>query len=110
MVFLFLFFSNGINFDGVGLLWLLLEAGFLRGCILGILLQGTVKKQPTLVENYHMQELIDKLKAQGLTEDQAYKAIDVIKDFAKEKFPIFAGAINKLFDKYGSKEEEDFMP
>ena len=57
-----------------------------------------------------MQELIDRLKAQGLTEEQAYKAIEVIKDFAKEKFPIFAGAINKLFDKYGPKDEEDFMP
>ena len=57
-----------------------------------------------------MQELIDRLKAQGLTEEQAHKAIEVIKDFAKEKFPIFAGAINKLFDKYGPKEEEDFMP
>lgn len=57
-----------------------------------------------------MQEIIDRLKAQGLTEEQAYKAIEVIKEFAKEKFPIFAGAINKLFDKYGTKEEEDFMP
>ena len=57
-----------------------------------------------------MQELIDRLKAQGLTEDQAYKAIEVIKEFAKEKFPIFSGAINKLFDKYTPKEDEDFMP
>ena len=57
-----------------------------------------------------MQELIDRLKAQGLTEEQAYKSIEVIKNFAKEKFPIFSGAINKLFDKYGPKEEEDFMP
>lgn len=57
-----------------------------------------------------MQELIDRLKAQGLTEEQAFKAIEVIKNFAKEKFPIFSGAINKLFDKYGPKEEDDFMP
>jgi len=57
-----------------------------------------------------MQEIIDRLKAQGLTEEKAYKAIEVIKEFAKEKFPIFSGAINKLFDKYGPKEEEDFMP
>ncbi|HEY4285591.1 MAG TPA: hypothetical protein VGN00_00710 [Puia sp.] len=57
-----------------------------------------------------MQELIDKLKAQGLTEEQAYKAIEVIKDFTKQKFPLFSGAIDKLFDKYGPKEEEDFMP
>ncbi|MFT3825609.1 MAG: hypothetical protein QM731_16945 [Chitinophagaceae bacterium] len=58
-----------------------------------------------------MQELIDRLMAEGLTEQQAYKAIDIIKDFAKEKFPIFGGAIDKLFDKYGPKEaDDDFMP
>jgi hypothetical protein len=57
-----------------------------------------------------MKELIDKLMAQGLTEEQAYKAIEVIKDFTKEKFPFFAGAVDKLFDKYGPKTEEDFMP
>jgi hypothetical protein len=57
-----------------------------------------------------MKELIDKLKAEGLTEQQALKAIDIIKDFTKDKFPFFAGAVDKLFDKYGTKTEEDFMP
>ncbi len=57
-----------------------------------------------------MQDLIERLKAQGLTEEQAYKAIDVIKNFTKEKFPLFSGAIDKLFDKYSPKEEDDFMP
>jgi len=57
-----------------------------------------------------MQELIEKLKAQGLTEEQAYKAIEVIKNFTKDKFPLFAGAIDKLFDKYSPKTEDDFMP
>jgi hypothetical protein len=60
-----------------------------------------------------MKELIDQLKAQGLTEEQAYKAIEVIKNFTKEKFPFFAGAVDKLFDKYGPNEagkDEDFMP
>jgi hypothetical protein len=57
-----------------------------------------------------MDELIRRLMAQGLTEEHAYKAIDVIKNFTKEKFPLFGGAIDKLFDKYGPKEEEDFMP
>lgn len=57
-----------------------------------------------------MQELINRLIAKGLTEQQAYAAIDVIKNFAKEKFPIFGGAIDKLFDKYSPKnEEEDFL-
>lgn len=57
-----------------------------------------------------MQELIQRLLAQGLTEEQAYKAIDVIRDFTKEKFPLFSGAIDKLFDKYGTKPDDDFMP
>jgi hypothetical protein len=56
-----------------------------------------------------MQELINRLMAQGLTEQQAYKAVEVVKDFAKEKFPVFAGAIDKMFDKYKPKEEEDFL-
>lgn len=50
------------------------------------------------------------MKAEGLTEQQAYIAIEVIRKFAKDKFPIFGGAIDKLFDKYGTKPEDDFMP
>ena len=57
-----------------------------------------------------MQELIDRLKAEGLTEEQALKAIEIIKDFTKQKFPLFAGAIDKLFDKYSPKTDDDFMP
>lgn len=56
-----------------------------------------------------MKELIDRLTAEGLTEQQACKAIEVIKDFAKEKFPVFAGAIDKVFDKYNVKEDDDFL-
>jgi hypothetical protein len=56
-----------------------------------------------------MQEIIKRLMAEGLTEQQAYKAIEIVKDFAKEKFPIFGGAIDKLFDKYSPKDD-DFMP
>lgn len=54
-----------------------------------------------------MKELVDQLVAEGLTEAQAYKAIDVIKNFAKSKFPLFGGAIDKLFDKYGPKNPDD---
>ncbi|HTI09118.1 MAG TPA: hypothetical protein VL832_11200 [Puia sp.] len=57
-----------------------------------------------------MEELLNRMKAEGLTEEQAYKAIEVIKVFTKEKFPLFAGAIDKLFDKYGTKPDDDFMP
>lgn len=56
-----------------------------------------------------MQDLINRLMAEGLTEEQAYKSIEVIKNFAKEKFPIFGGAIDKLFDKYGPKDDDDFL-
>jgi hypothetical protein len=56
-----------------------------------------------------MQELIERLKAEGLTEQQALKAIELIKNFAKEKFPIFGGAIDKVFDKYAPKADDDFL-
>ena len=56
-----------------------------------------------------MKELIDRLVAQGLTEPQALKAIEVVKDFAKEKFPVFSGAIEKMFEKYRPKDEDDFL-
>jgi hypothetical protein len=57
-----------------------------------------------------MKELIDQLKNEaGLTEEQAVQAINIIKNFAKNKFPIFGGAIDRLFDKYGSKGEDDFL-
>lgn len=56
-----------------------------------------------------MQELISKLMAIGLTEDQSIKAIGIIRDFAKEKFPIFSSAIDKLFSKYNVKKDDDFM-
>lgn len=56
-----------------------------------------------------MQELIDKLKAEGLSDQQALRAIEIIKDFAKQKFPIFSGAIEKVFEKYSPKNEDDFL-
>lgn len=56
-----------------------------------------------------MQELINRLVEKGLTEDQAYAAIDVIKNFAKEKFPIFGTAIDQLFTKYDTKQDQDFL-
>lgn len=56
-----------------------------------------------------MQELLDKLKAEGLSEQQAFKAIEIVKNFAKQKFPIFGGAIDKVFEKYSPKQEDDFL-
>lgn len=56
-----------------------------------------------------MKELIERLMKEGLTEEQAYKSIEIIKDYAKEKFPLFSGAIEKVFAKY-NKPGDDFMP
>jgi hypothetical protein len=56
-----------------------------------------------------MQDLINRLMASGLTEEQAFAAVGIVKDFTKEKFPMFADAIDKLFDKYGPAEEKDFL-
>jgi hypothetical protein len=56
-----------------------------------------------------MQDLIQRLVAEGLTEQQAHKAIEVIKNYTKEKFPMFGGAIDELFDKYKTGGDDDFM-
>jgi hypothetical protein len=57
-----------------------------------------------------MKELLEKLKAEGLSDEQAIKAVEIMKNFAKSKFPLFGGAIDKIFDKYSKAPEEDFMP
>jgi len=45
-----------------------------------------------------MKELIAALTAKvGITEDQAAKSVETIKDFVKEKFPMMAGAVDNLF-------------
>jgi nucleoid DNA-binding protein len=45
-----------------------------------------------------MEELIEKLKADvGLTDDQAKKAIETIKNYVVEKFPMLEGAVGNLF-------------
>ncbi len=54
-----------------------------------------------------MNDLIEKLKLSvGITDEQATKAIDVIKNYTKEKFPMFGGAIDELFSKYGPTDED----
>jgi hypothetical protein len=45
-----------------------------------------------------MQELLEKLKTEaGLTEEQAKKAIETIKNYVVEKFPMLEGAVGNLF-------------
>jgi len=54
-----------------------------------------------------MQELINRLTANaGITEDQAIKALETIKDFVKEKFPMLGGAVDNMFASSGSSDEE----
>ncbi len=44
-----------------------------------------------------MEELISRLTEKaGITADQATKAIDTLKEFVKEKFPMMAGAVDNL--------------
>jgi hypothetical protein len=45
-----------------------------------------------------MQELVQKLQQEaGLTEEQAKQAIQTMKNFVVEKFPMLESAANKLF-------------
>lgn len=45
-----------------------------------------------------MQELIDKIKKEaGITDEQAKKAIEAIKSYVIEKFPMLEGAVGNLF-------------
>jgi nucleoid DNA-binding protein len=50
-----------------------------------------------------MQELIDKLKEQaGINDEQAVKALETIKEYVKEKFPMLGGAVDNLLGGQGS--------
>ena len=54
-----------------------------------------------------MQELINRLMENaGISEVQAAKALETIKDFVKEKFPMLGGAVDNMFGAAG-KEDED---
>ena len=45
-----------------------------------------------------MDDLIEKLKTEaGLTDEQAKKALETIKSYVVEKFPMLEGAVNNLF-------------
>ena len=54
-----------------------------------------------------MDELINRLTANaGITEAQAMKALETIKDFVKEKFPMLGGAVDNMFSSAGTSDEE----
>ena len=57
-----------------------------------------------------MEELVNKIMANaGITADQSMKALEAVKDYVKEKFPMMAGAVDKLFEGGDKKEEEDYL-
>lgn len=56
-----------------------------------------------------MKELIQNIMANAnISEPQAVKALETVKDFVKEKFPMMAGAVDNLFASAANKED-DFM-
>ncbi len=55
-----------------------------------------------------MQEIINRLKENaGITEEQATKVLETIKDFVKEKFPMLGSAVDNMFSSAnaGSSDE-----
>jgi hypothetical protein len=45
-----------------------------------------------------MQELLNRLVNEaGITNEQAVKSIETIKNFVKEKFPMLGGAVDNMF-------------
>ena len=57
-----------------------------------------------------MEELINKISNNaGITDEQSLKALETVKDYVKEKFPMMAGAVDKLFEGGDKKEEEDYL-
>jgi len=54
-----------------------------------------------------MQELIKKITdSAGISEEQATKAIESVKDFVKEKFPMLEGAVENLFSQKSEAAED----
>jgi hypothetical protein len=56
-----------------------------------------------------MEELLQKIMSNAnVTADQAGKALESVKDYVKEKFPMMAGAVDKLFEG-GEKRGDDYL-
>jgi hypothetical protein len=51
-----------------------------------------------------MQELIQRLREKtGITDEQAQKVIEAVKEFVKEKFPMLEGAVESIFNEGSAK-------
>ena len=56
-----------------------------------------------------MEELVNKIMTSaGISAEQSMKALEAVKDYVKDKFPMMAGAVDKLFEG-GDKKEEDYL-
>lgn len=57
-----------------------------------------------------MEELVNKIMTNaGITAEQSMKALEAVKEYVKEKFPMMAGAVDKLFEAGDKKEEDDYL-
>lgn len=57
-----------------------------------------------------MEDLVNKIMTNaGITAEQSIKALESVKDYVKEKFPMMAGAVDKLFDGGEKKEDDDYL-
>ena len=57
-----------------------------------------------------MEELVNKIMINaGITAEQSMKALESVKDYVKEKFPMMAGAVDKLFEGGNKKEDEGYL-
>ena len=55
-----------------------------------------------------MQELIDRLTQNaGINAEQAAKALETIKEYVKEKFPMLGGAVDNMFAASASGTEDE---
>ena len=57
-----------------------------------------------------MEELVNKIMTNaGISAEQSIKALEAVKDYVKEKFPMMAGAVDNLFEGGEQKQEEDYL-
>lgn len=56
-----------------------------------------------------MKQLMEKLMLEGLTEVQSNRCLEIIKQYAKEKFPMIRDAVDVVFEDDGIEEEDDFL-
>ncbi len=55
-----------------------------------------------------MEELLKKIQEYaGITEEQAGKALEAVKNYVVEQFPMMAGAVDNLFGQKANEEDEN---